>query len=195
MTEAVVGEGFRLGCISCKQREEVSARATVDWHFQPLGEEEFSHVSTSKAFLLLYKDISTCNTYLLLNSIFNKIHSCTFTAKKGKKITEHSCLCCAFSQIFHYDHPIADVLHTNFTNRLEWHGTPDSDVQTATIYIHNITYNDMGSYRCTIHRTLQLPQYDEHITVEKQVELNVVAEGESVFICTFLALCFSSSRT
>lgn len=50
MTEAVVGEGFRLGCISCKRREEVSARATVDWHYKPLGEEEFWHVSTSKSF-------------------------------------------------------------------------------------------------------------------------------------------------
>lgn len=48
MTEAVVGKGFQLGCISCKRREEVSARATVDWHYKPLGEEEFWHVSTSK---------------------------------------------------------------------------------------------------------------------------------------------------
>lgn len=48
LTEAVVGEGFRLGCISCKRREEVSAQATVDWYFRPLGEEDFMHVSASK---------------------------------------------------------------------------------------------------------------------------------------------------
>lgn len=53
LTEAVVGEGFRLGCISCKRREEVSAQATVDWHFRPLGEEDFMHVSASKSILLL----------------------------------------------------------------------------------------------------------------------------------------------
>lgn len=41
MTEAVAGDGFLLGCISCKRREEVSARTTVDWHFRPLGEEDF----------------------------------------------------------------------------------------------------------------------------------------------------------
>uniref|UniRef100_H3CL45 Sodium channel regulatory subunit beta-3 n=1 Tax=Tetraodon nigroviridis TaxID=99883 RepID=H3CL45_TETNG len=120
MTEAVVGKGFRLGCISCKRREEVSAQATVDWHYKPPGMEEFWH-------------------------------------------------------IFHYDHPNSDVLHENFSNRIEWHGTLGSDVQTATIYIHNITYNDIGTYRCTIHRTLHLPRYDEEVTVEKQVELNVVA--------------------
>lgn len=50
LTEAVAGKGFLLGCISCKRREEVSARATVDWHFKPLGEEEFRHVSPTKSF-------------------------------------------------------------------------------------------------------------------------------------------------
>ncbi|KAM4601048.1 sodium channel regulatory subunit beta-1 [Polymixia lowei] len=44
MTEAVAGEGFLLGCISCKMREEVNAHTTVDWHFKPEGEEEFSHI-------------------------------------------------------------------------------------------------------------------------------------------------------
>uniref|UniRef100_A0A3Q4BHX3 Sodium channel regulatory subunit beta-3 n=1 Tax=Mola mola TaxID=94237 RepID=A0A3Q4BHX3_MOLML len=122
-TQAVAGERFLLGCISCKRREEVSARATVDWHFKPLGEEEFRH-------------------------------------------------------IFHYDHPIGDILHEDFSSRLEWHGTQSSDIQMGAIYIHNVTYNDTGTYRCTIHRTLFLSQYDEHVTVEKEVELSVVAVGK-----------------
>ncbi|XP_068179038.1 sodium channel subunit beta-1 [Antennarius striatus] len=119
MTEAVAGGGFLLGCISCKKREEVSARATVDWHFKPVGEEEFRH-------------------------------------------------------IFHYDHPTADILHGDFSDRLEWYGTRDSDIQMGAIYIHNVTFNDTGTYRCTIHRTLLLSQYDQHVTVEKEVELSVV---------------------
>ncbi|XP_070822672.1 sodium channel regulatory subunit beta-1 [Chaetodon trifascialis] len=119
LTEAVAGGGFLLGCISCKRREEVSARATVDWHFKPLGQEEFRH-------------------------------------------------------IFHYDHPSADVLHEDFSNRVEWYGTQNSDIQTGAIYIHNITFNDTGTYRCTIHRTLFLTLYDEHVTVQKEVELSVV---------------------
>ncbi|XP_074508764.1 sodium channel regulatory subunit beta-1 isoform X2 [Sebastes fasciatus] len=120
MTEAVAGEGFLLGCISCKRREEVSARATVDWHFKPLGEDEFRH-------------------------------------------------------IFHYDHPSADILHEDFSDRLEWHGTKNSDIQIGAIYIHDVIFNDTGMYRCTIQRTLFLPLYDEHVTVEKDVELSVVA--------------------
>lgn len=46
MTEAVAGESFLLGCISCKRREEVPGSAIVDWHFKPAGTEEFIHVST-----------------------------------------------------------------------------------------------------------------------------------------------------
>ncbi|XP_070768576.1 sodium channel regulatory subunit beta-1 [Enoplosus armatus] len=120
LTEAVAGGGFLLGCISCKMREEVSAQATVDWHFKPLGEEEFRH-------------------------------------------------------IFHYDHPSVSILHEDFSARLEWHGTVNSDIQTGAIYLHNVTFNDTGTYRCTIHRTLFLPLYNQHVTVEKEVELNVVA--------------------
>nr|XP_020442779.1 sodium channel subunit beta-1-like [Monopterus albus] len=120
LTEAVAGGGFLMGCISCKRREEVSAQTTVDWHFKPLGEEEFRH-------------------------------------------------------IFHYDHPSAEILHEDFHNRLEWHGTQNHDIQTGTIYIHNVTFNDTGTFRCTFHRTLLLPLAEEHVTVTKEVELSVVA--------------------
>lgn len=120
LTEAVAGEGFLLGCISCKRREEVSGQATVDWHFRPLGEEDFIH-------------------------------------------------------IFHYDHPTADILHEDFSGRLEWQGTQSSDIQTGAVYMHNVTFNDTGTYRCTFHRTLFLSLADEHVTVEKEVELTVVA--------------------
>ncbi|XP_034384932.1 sodium channel subunit beta-1 [Cyclopterus lumpus] len=120
LTEAVVGQSFLLGCISCKRRAEVSARTTVDWHFKPLEEEEFRH-------------------------------------------------------IFHYAHPRAKILHEDFSDRLEWHGTKTRDIQIGAIYIHNVIFNDTGTYRCTINRTLFLPQYEEHVTVEKEVELNVVA--------------------
>lgn len=45
MTEAVAGESFMLGCISCKRREEVEASTSVDWFFRPIGEEDFVQVS------------------------------------------------------------------------------------------------------------------------------------------------------
>ncbi|KAM4579860.1 sodium channel regulatory subunit beta-1 isoform 1-T2 [Odontesthes bonariensis] len=120
LTEAVAGEGFLLGCISCKTREEVPARAAVDWYFKPPAEEEFRH-------------------------------------------------------IFHYDHPNAIILHEDFNDRLRWDGTPDGDVQTGAVYLQNVTFNDTGTYRCTFRRTLFLPLADEHVVVEKDVELTVVA--------------------
>ncbi len=45
-TEAVAGEQFKLGCISCKMRGEVEATANVDWMFRGRGEADFMHVST-----------------------------------------------------------------------------------------------------------------------------------------------------
>lgn len=95
MTEAVAGEGFLLNCISCKRREEVSARATVDWHFKPLEEEEFRpifHYDHPTAFLLhedfegrlqwqgtLNKDVQIGAVYIQ-NVTFNDTgtYRCTF---------------------------------------------------------------------------------------------------------------------
>ncbi|XP_072317178.1 sodium channel, voltage-gated, type I, beta a isoform X2 [Eucyclogobius newberryi] len=45
-SEAVAGEGFKLGCISCKRRGEVRAVATVDWYFMASDESEFSPLYT-----------------------------------------------------------------------------------------------------------------------------------------------------
>ncbi|XP_054878820.1 sodium channel subunit beta-1-like [Poeciliopsis prolifica] len=120
MTEAVAGEGFLLGCISCKKREEVSARATVDWHF--------------------------------------------------KRPEDHE-----FTPIFHYKHPNANVLHEDFSDRLQWQGTLNDDVQIGAVFIQNVTFNDSGTYRCTFRRTLFLPLQPENVVVEKEVELTVVA--------------------
>ncbi|KAF7655969.1 hypothetical protein LDENG_00048010 [Lucifuga dentata] len=119
LTEAVAGQTFLLSCIFCKKREEVTARATMDWHFKPVGEEEFRH-------------------------------------------------------IFHYDHPSANILHRDFNNRLEWHGTQQHDIQIGTISIQNVTFNDTGTYRCTLNRILFLPNFQERVTVEKEVGLSVV---------------------
>ncbi|XP_047453657.1 sodium channel subunit beta-1 [Mugil cephalus] len=122
LTEAVAGESFLLGCISCKRREEVQARASVHWFFRPEGEEDFKH-------------------------------------------------------IFRYDHPTSVILHSDFSGRLEWQGTLSSDIQTGAIFLHNVTFSDAGTFRCTFHRTLFLPLADEDVTVEKEVQLSVVAEA------------------
>ncbi|XP_051720729.1 LOW QUALITY PROTEIN: sodium channel subunit beta-1 [Ctenopharyngodon idella] len=123
MTEAVAGENFLLGCISCKRREEVPGSAIVDWHFKPAGTEEFIH-------------------------------------------------------IFQYEYPFPTILHENYEGRLEWQGTMGTkDVQIGAIFIHNVTYNDTGTYLCTFHRTLYLLLDEEHVIINKEVELTVVEKA------------------
>uniref|UniRef100_A0A674EEZ4 Sodium channel regulatory subunit beta-3 n=1 Tax=Salmo trutta TaxID=8032 RepID=A0A674EEZ4_SALTR len=76
---------------------------------------------------------------------------------------------------FHYDHPHPNTLHEDFNDRLEWQGTMGSkDVQIGAIFIHNVTFNDTGTYRCTFQRTLYLKS---NRIVEKEMELTVVAEA------------------
>uniref|UniRef100_A0A3B3YKE4 Sodium channel regulatory subunit beta-3 n=1 Tax=Poecilia mexicana TaxID=48701 RepID=A0A3B3YKE4_9TELE len=41
-TEAVANEGFKLGCISCKMRAEVEAKAVVSWSFRGADDKDFS---------------------------------------------------------------------------------------------------------------------------------------------------------
>ncbi|XP_057690059.1 sodium channel subunit beta-1-like isoform X2 [Corythoichthys intestinalis] len=135
-TEAVRGEAFVLGCISCKRREEVSAITTLDWHFKPQGEENYTH-------------------------------------------------------IFHYEHPTAEVLDEAFMGRLDWLGTLGEDVQAGTVAMHNISYDDAGTYRCTFTRTLLLAGFRQHVTVEKEVELSVVDVGENQL---FVLLIFTFTR-
>lgn len=148
-TEAVAGDGFLLGCISCKRREEVSARCTVDWLFKAQGRDQFSPVS--------------------------------WPAWTQRRLALTCLIVCVSSfQIFHYDHPDAQVLHADFTDRLLWHGTRSSDIQVGAIYIHNVTFNDTGTYRCVFHRTLDLEQ-PQYARVEKEVELTVVAERTSPY--------------
>ncbi|XP_049607642.1 sodium channel subunit beta-1 [Syngnathus scovelli] len=45
-TQAVVGRGFKLGCLSCKRRSEVKATATVEWYFKAKGEVDFVQIYT-----------------------------------------------------------------------------------------------------------------------------------------------------
>ncbi|XP_065154769.1 sodium channel regulatory subunit beta-1 [Paramisgurnus dabryanus] len=123
MTEAVAGQGFMLGCISCKKREEVPGSAVVDWHFKPAETEEFLHISQ-------------------------------------------------------YEYPSFNIIHETFEERLQWRGTMGTkDVQNGAIFIHNVTFNDTGTYRCTFQRTLFLPLGDERVTITKDVELTVVEKA------------------
>lgn len=105
-----------------------------------------------------------------------------FITKNEERVLVVSTLFLLYIQIFRYDHPTADILHKDFFGRLEWHGTPDSDIQIGAVYLHNVTYNDTGTYRCTFYRSFILSQYNDVQVVEKDVELSVVAVGKAT--CT-----------
>ncbi|XP_026861194.2 sodium channel subunit beta-1 [Electrophorus electricus] len=84
-----------------------------------------------------------------------------------------------FSHIFHYDYPLSTILHEDFEDRLEWHGTKGTeDIQIGAIFIHNVTFNDTGTFLCTFERTLFLPAGEEHIQIQKTVQLTVVPEAK-----------------
>ncbi|XP_056289882.1 sodium channel, voltage-gated, type I, beta b [Pseudoliparis swirei] len=125
-TEAVVGKGFKLGCISCKKRSEVEGTATVEWHFRGKGEEDFYHIYTY--------------------------------TERGPTIESD-----------------------NFMDRVDWNGSKRShDIQDASIYLLNVTYNDSGTYQCFFNRILFYTNYEYSTVVTKVVELTVVAKATRV---------------
>ncbi|XP_051928084.1 sodium channel subunit beta-1-like [Hippocampus zosterae] len=122
-TEAVVGRGFKLGCISCKMRSEVKATATVEWYFKARGEVEFV-------------------------------------------------------QIYTYGEMGPMIENEHFMDRLDWNGSKRSnDIQDASIYILNVTFNDSGTYRCFFNRVLTYSNYENTTVISKVVHLNVLAKA------------------
>lgn len=123
-TEAVAGNGFKLGCISCKRRSEVLATATVDWYFKGKTDKEFAH-------------------------------------------------------IYYYDREErGSIKSEQFEDRLDWSGSRRSgDIQDASIYLVNVTFNDSGTYRCFVSRVLEYEYYEHEVTIRKEVRLKVVAKA------------------
>uniref|UniRef100_A0A4W4E6B3 Sodium channel regulatory subunit beta-1 n=2 Tax=Electrophorus electricus TaxID=8005 RepID=A0A4W4E6B3_ELEEL len=122
-TQAVAGQNFKLGCISCKMRGEVEASATVDWYFRAKGETDFAH-------------------------------------------------------IYSYDDESPTIIDERFKERVNWTGSrKTNDLQDASIYLLNVTFNDSGVYRCFFSRTLSYQYYEYQTTVSKLVHLTVVAKA------------------
>ncbi|XP_072530425.1 sodium channel, voltage-gated, type I, beta b [Salminus brasiliensis] len=122
-TEAVAGQDFKLGCISCKMRGEVEASATADWYFRARGEIDFAH-------------------------------------------------------IYSYDGVLSTIIDERFEGRVNWTGSRmTSDLQDASVYLLNVTFNDSGVYRCFFSRTLSYEYYEYQTTASKEVHLTVVPKA------------------
>lgn len=81
-------------------------------------------------------------------------------------------------QIYTYGGQGASIENEHFMDRLDWNGSKkSSDIQDASIYLLNVTFNDTGTYRCFFNRILSFENYEYNTVVSKVVHLTVVAKG------------------
>uniref|UniRef100_A0A3B3WK43 Sodium channel regulatory subunit beta-3 n=1 Tax=Poecilia mexicana TaxID=48701 RepID=A0A3B3WK43_9TELE len=89
-----------------------------------------------------------------------------------------SSLCSAACLIYSYNENGPTIEHNFFEDRIDWNGSKRSnDIQDASIYVLNVTFNDSGTYRCFFYRTLTYDNYEFFDTVDKVVHLTVVAKA------------------
>ncbi|KAF3834298.1 hypothetical protein F7725_025502, partial [Dissostichus mawsoni] len=83
-----------------------------------------------------------------------------------------------FSHIYSYNENGATVESDNFMDRVDWNGSKRSnDIQDASIYLLNVTFNDSGTYQCFFHRILTYDNYEYSTIISKVVTLTVVAKA------------------
>uniref|UniRef100_UPI00398EF727 sodium channel regulatory subunit beta-1-like n=1 Tax=Pristiophorus japonicus TaxID=55135 RepID=UPI00398EF727 len=85
-----------------------------------------------------------------------------------------------FYKIYEYGFEEMDVAFGSFAKRITWSGTKGtSDLQEATIMIHNISFHDAGTYQCFFNRTFQFQKgnFIFFTQVNRTIELNVVAKA------------------
>lgn len=84
-----------------------------------------------------------------------------------------------FVHIYSYNEDGGAIEHDDFTDRIDWKGSKRSmDIQDASIYLLNVTFNDSGTYRCFFNRILSYDNnYEYNDVVSKVVHLTVVAKA------------------
>lgn len=81
-------------------------------------------------------------------------------------------------QIYTYTEEGQNVESDNFMDRIDWNGSKRSnDIQDASIYLLNVTFNDSGTYQCFFNRILFYDNYEYSTVISKVVHLTVVAKG------------------
>ncbi|XP_019959954.1 sodium channel regulatory subunit beta-1 [Paralichthys olivaceus] len=83
-----------------------------------------------------------------------------------------------FVHIYTYNEGVASIESDDFMDRVDWNGSKMSnDIQDASIYLLNVTFNDTGTYSCFFHRILFYENHEYNTDVTKVVHLNVVAKA------------------
>lgn len=83
-------------------------------------------------------------------------------------------------QIYTYNEYGQNIEDDQFLDRVDWNGSKTSnDIQDASIYLLNVTFNDSGTYRCLFNRRLLYGRYEYDTNVIKLVHLTVVAKGKA----------------
>uniref|UniRef100_A0A8C6UR95 Sodium channel regulatory subunit beta-1 n=1 Tax=Neogobius melanostomus TaxID=47308 RepID=A0A8C6UR95_9GOBI len=84
-----------------------------------------------------------------------------------------------FVHIYSYTEYRGTVEHDDFMDRIDWKGSKRSnDIQDASIYLLNVTFNDSGTYRCFFNRILSYDNnYEYNDIISKVVHLTVVAKA------------------
>lgn len=92
-----------------------------------------------------------------------------------------------FHQIYDYNEEGPTIIDERFEDRLDWNGSKKStDIQDASIYLFNVTFNDSGTYRCFINRILTYPAYEYQTQITKIIHLTVVAKGVVTLVTSSL---------
>uniref|UniRef100_A0A3Q4BH41 Sodium channel regulatory subunit beta-1 n=1 Tax=Mola mola TaxID=94237 RepID=A0A3Q4BH41_MOLML len=83
-----------------------------------------------------------------------------------------------FVHIYTYKEDNPTIKNEQFLDRVDWNGSKrSSDIQDASIYLFNVTFNDSGTYRCFFNRILYYDNYEHNTVVSKVVHLTVVAKA------------------
>lgn len=83
-----------------------------------------------------------------------------------------------FVHIYSYNENGPTIESDDFMDRVDWNGSKRSnDIQDASIYLLNVTFNDSGTYRCFFNRILFYTNYEYNTIVSKVVHLTVVAKA------------------
>ncbi|XP_059824913.1 sodium channel subunit beta-1-like [Hypanus sabinus] len=83
-------------------------------------------------------------------------------------------------QIYEYSYSDQGISYGNFENRIKWGGSKDTaDIQEATIFLHNVTFEDAGTYKCYFNRTFffRKGEFIFFTQTNKTIELTVVAKA------------------